>query len=90
LRQTKEFAGIKIGAHLKNLLRGKIQITGKKTNPETRHLEQIEAAERSGMRSTDYDRISRAIADDPNLSTRQKRKLELIIERQGQKPKKQL
>jgi len=31
-------------------------------------------------------RISRAIADDPKLSPRQKRELELIIERQGNKP----
>jgi hypothetical protein len=84
LKQTKEFAGIKRVPHLRNLLRGQIQITGKKTNPVAKYLEQIEAAERSGnpyARRKAYDRISRAIADDPKLSTRQKRELELIIER---------
>lgn len=88
IEKTRIFARIKKSdrRHVKDLLAGQIQPTGKKTSTFSKYLEEIEMVEfeltitESSIKRRTYPEIRRAIEKDPKLNDEEKQALESEID----------
>lgn len=80
LEETKIFAQHQSYRATKDLLRGKIQSTGKKDYPFLNYLKEIEGVGFQRIKTRTYPEIQRAIEKDPELNDDEKRGLKTELE----------